>query len=480
VKSRSPYLWLGGVMSLYAAVFLVYAETLAFTLDEGYHLLAAQLIDAGRTPYLDFCFPQTPLNAYWNALWLMLLGHTWRVPHLMAALATIGAVWLMTDYVWRQFPAESWRLPAAIAVALSIGLNGAVFPYGPLQAYGICLLGLAVAFRLAIRAVTRGRWLDAAGVGIAVGIASGSSLLTAAAAPVLLLWLLYYQPGRRWKTFASFATGVTLPLVPVLGLFAAGPRQTWFNIFRYHAFYRKLYWPETTQHDLEIFASWLGDAPALILGLLALGGLIYIVRRSSWPAAVKAEYYLCAWLAAALAAEVASAHPTFSRYFLLTVPFLAILAAAGLYALSVALDLQRSRWPVAVLAILLIAGLGKTLYERNRDLDTWQPYQRVAAKIDQVTPAGAPVFAVEVLYFLTRRTPPPGYELWYTHRLTLPPQEMALFQLLDDAAVKRQVQAGKFATIYTCDSDEIDNWGLRALYKKSVEMESCTLFWDRK
>src|SRR4051794_30216377 len=94
VKSRSPYLWL---MSLYAAVFLFYAETLAFTLDEGYHLLAAQLIRAGKTPYLDFCFPQTPLNAYWNALWLGVLGHSWRGPHLLAALATLAAVALTAD-----------------------------------------------------------------------------------------------------------------------------------------------------------------------------------------------------------------------------------------------------------------------------------------------------------------------------------------------------------------------------------------------
>src|SRR5204863_653866 len=104
--------------------------------------------------------------------------------------------------------------------------------------------------------------------------------------------------------------------VPMFWLFAQGPRQTWFNLVRYHAFYRRLYWPDTTQHDLEILTSWLGDGPALILGLLALGGLLYVVRRSDWPAAVKAQYYLCAWLAAALAAEVGLAHPTFSRYFL--------------------------------------------------------------------------------------------------------------------------------------------------------------------
>ncbi|MEO8372364.1 MAG: hypothetical protein ABI806_24470 [Candidatus Solibacter sp.] len=479
MKSRPPYLWLGGVMSLYAAVFLAYSQTLAFTLDEGYHLLAAQLIGAGKTPYLDFCFPQTPLNAYWNAFWLKFLGNTWRVPHLLAALATIGAVWLMADYVLRRFPAEQWRVPAAIAVVLAIGLNGAVFPYGPLQAYGMCLLGLVSAFCLAVRAVERSRKRYAAGAGVAAGIAAGSSLLSAAAAPVLLLWLLYYQPGRRRKNFVAFTVGVALPFLPVFWLFVSGPRQTWFNIFRYHAFYRRLYWPETTQHDLEVLGSWLGDAPALILGLLALGGLLF-VRRSAWPASVKAEFYLCAWLAAALAAEVARAHPTFSRYFLLTVPFLAILAGAGLFALTSALQVQRSRWPLTLLAILMVFGLAKTLYERSHDVDTWAPYQRLATKIDQVTPPGAPVLAVEVLYFLTHRTPPSGYELWYTHKLTLPPAEMALFHLFDDAEVKRQVKAGNFATIYSCDSDEIDAWGLTTLYKQSAEMESCTLFWDRK
>jgi hypothetical protein len=480
VKSRSPYLWLGGVMSLYAAVFLVYSQTLAFTLDEGYHLLAAQLIGAGKRPYVDFCFPQTPLNAYWNAFWLRLLGNTWHVPHLIAALSTIGAVWLMADFVLRQFPVANWRVPAAIAVVLMVGLNGAVFPYGPLQAYGICLLALAAAFRLAVHAVECGRWHYAAGAGMAAGIAAGSSLLTAAAVPVLLLWIVYYQAARRWRTFAAFAAGVTLPFVPVFWLFAAGPGQTWFNIVRYHAFYRRLYWPETTQHDLEVLTSWLSDGPALILGLLGLGGIFYVVRRSAWPAAVKAQYYLCAWLAVALALEVGRAHPTFSRYFLLTVPFLAVLAAAGLFALVHALQLERSRKPVAVLALLLVAGLGRTLSERNRDVDTWAPYQRLAAKIDQVTPPGAPVLTAEVLYFLTHRTPPSGYELSYTHLLQLKPEEMASFHLLDERQVKRQVQAGRFATVYSCDPEEIENWGVSALYKQSVEMESCTLFWDRK
>jgi len=104
-------------------------------------------------------------------------------------------------------------------------------------------------------------------------------------------------------------------------------------VFQYHAFFRKLYWPETTTHDLEILTSWIDSGQALVLGLLAVFGLLYIARRSAWRARCGRSFYLCAWLAAALSVWVGRAHPTFARYFLLTVPFLAILAVAGLYAI---------------------------------------------------------------------------------------------------------------------------------------------------
>src|ERR1700693_2156227 len=96
--------WLLAVLALYAAALLVYAEKWAYTWDEGFHLLAAQLINAGKRPYIDFCFPQTPLNAYWNAEWMRLLGENWRVPHAFAALFTVGAVMLTARFTFLRFP----------------------------------------------------------------------------------------------------------------------------------------------------------------------------------------------------------------------------------------------------------------------------------------------------------------------------------------------------------------------------------------
>jgi hypothetical protein len=481
VDRTGSYLWLCGVLALYAAVFVIYSETRAFTWDESYHLLAAQLMDAGRRPYIDFCFPQSPLNAYWNAGWMRVLGQSWRVPHAFAALFTVGAVLLTADFVFRRFPVGSWRLAAALAAGLATGLNAMVFEYGPLaQAYGICLFALAAAFRITVRAVDRNGALLPALAGFFAGVAAGSSLLSAAAAPVFLVWMLFYnRAGRRWTKLVGYGIGVAVPFAPVLWLFWLGPRQTWFNVVQYHAFFRQLYWSETTRHDLEILTSWIDSGQGLVLGLLAVFGLVYIARRSAWPRALQAEFYLCAWLAAALSAWVGRAHPTFARYFALPVPFLAVLSVAGLYAIgSRVLGGDRPRWPVLVVSALLALGLGKSLYER-RDLN-WSAYQRLANKVDQVTPRGALLLANEPIYFLTRRTPPPGFELFYSHKVNLPPAEAALMHIVTEAEVKRQVQSGMFATAYSCDDGEIDDWGLEKLYQQRVDMDDCSIFWGRK
>ena len=579
IRDRS-YLWLCGAVSLFAVGFLVYALNWAFTWDESYHLVAAQLVNTGKTPYIDYCFPQSPLNLYWNAAWMRLLGETWRVPHAFSALFATAAVLLMADYVFVRFPDRNWRLVGAIAAALMIGLNAMVFIYAPLaQPYGICMFGLAAAFRFSVRAVERDGPRLAAAAGLLAGVAAASSLLTLAALPVLAIWMLAQnRAGGKWTKLAAYCAGAVIPFTPVYRLFWLGPRQTWFNLFQYHLFYRKLYWPETTEHDLEILTSWVDSGQALVTGLLAVFGLIYLMRKTEWPRSLKNELYLCVWLAAALSAEVGSAHPTFSRYFLLAVPFLAVVAVVGLYAVSSRLhddDLvgrtprsardalvplseldpaglqgsdefkssmhgrkspfagarggdkaepggsaqtcpegtrsaplspnlvpsraqrapregavtgpsfskgsQRPWVLVSLVAIMFALGLGRSLYDHHNAQGTWSSYESRAKLVDQVTPRGAPLYADEPIYFLTHRIPPPGFELYYTHKLELPPAQAALLHILSSAEVKRQVQSGMFATAYTCDlEDEIANYGLNALYQHQKEVGDCTVFWDLK
>ena len=152
---------------------------------------------------------------------------------------------------------------------------------------------------------------------------------------------------------------------------------------------------------------------------------------------------------------------------------------AGLYAVaSRVCGGDRPRWPVLLVSVLFALGLGKSLYER-RDL-SWSPYQRLASKVDQVTPRNALLLANEPIYFLTRRTPPPGFELFYSHKVNLPPAEAALMHIITDAEIKRQVQSGMFATAYSCDDGEIDDYGLEKLYQQRVDMDDCSIFWGWK
>jgi 4-amino-4-deoxy-L-arabinose transferase-like glycosyltransferase len=450
--------------------------------DEGFHLLAAQLIKSGKRPYVDFCFPQTPLNAYWNAGWMRIFGDSWRLVHALAALLTAGSVLLAADFVFSRFPVPAWRLSAGLTAALIIGLNVAVVQFGTVgQAYGMCLFLSVAAFRLSIVAVDQRRASCAVLAGFLAGAAAASSLLTAPVAPVLLLWILFYnRAGSRLYKAAAFVTGIAVAFVPVFWLFLIAPRLVMFNLVEFHLFYRGVNWGNVIQHDLEVLLSWVDSTPALLLGLLAVAGAIFTVKNPPdrrW----REELYLCYWLAMALALYISTTHPTFERYFLLIVPFLGILASVGLYEICSRLDTKsRGFWPVLVLTILLCLGLAKAIYEGQGEY-TWQDLEDVARKVDQVTPPHASLLADEHIYFLTRRTPPSGMEFPDSQKLDLPAAMAAALHIVPRAELAKRVRARMFHTVETCDEEDDERiliFGLPQIYSQKAEIHGCKIYWD--
>ncbi len=188
-------------LALLSAGFIVMSQTKAFVWDEGFHLVAAQLINGGKRPYIDFCFPQTPLNAYWNAGLMRVFGQSWQVVHLGAALFTAGAVALTADYVFTRFPVARWRLACAIVAALFVGTSTIVIEFCFVgQAYGVSLFLIVAAFRVAVLTVRRRNLFLPFAVGLLAGAAADSSLLTSPVLPVLLLWMMFYdEGGNRWS-----------------------------------------------------------------------------------------------------------------------------------------------------------------------------------------------------------------------------------------------------------------------------------------
>ena len=470
-KRRPPFLFYGSIAA-FTAVLAVYSQTWAYTGDEGFHLLAAQLIRRGMRPYLDFCFPQAPLNAYWSAAWMSILGESWRVPHLISALLTGGAVLLIADFVFKRLSVPGpWRTACSLAAGLLFGLNAQVFGFAPLgQAYGLCLLLLAAAFRATVAATERSAAIWAAVAGFCAGAAGAASLLAAPAAPVLFLWIVFRSGPGRLKNATAFAAAAVIPWIPVIWLFFQGPRQTWFNLVEYHAKYRKLYWSETTQHDLEVMASWIDSGQSLLLGSLAVAGL--------W--AFRSRLYLSTCLAIAICVALGFAHPTFPRYYLLAAPFFAIPAAAGLYAVSARLGARTPAVSLIVVLILTTGCLAKFLYERRENY-TWPDYEEVARKIDRATPPHGVVFANEITYFIMRRRPVSGLEFYYDRLVPLPPAQLALLHIMPQKEVERRLSSGFFDTVYICeDDDTYDRLGLPKLYRHREELEDCSLFSDRR
>ncbi len=470
------------VSFLLLAGYLVYSQTMAFHWDEGFHLLAAKLINQGQKPYIDFCFPQAPLNAYWNAAWLRVFGESWRGTHVVAALLVMAAMALIIRWLDARFPDPQWRVPAAFCGMLLFGLNLLVIQYGPLaQAYAFSMFTITVAIMTGIAAIETDRAQLAFMTGLFAGAAVCSTMLAAAAGPVFLVWLLVYsERGKRWSRFVAFSVGAIIAFAPIEWLFIQGPRQTWFNLVQYHAVYRRVDWPGAGAHDFDILTSWIDQTQGLIFALLAIGA-VFFLRKSEWERKQRAPFYLCAWIVAAVGLQDGAAHPTFPQYFMPMLPPLAILAVAGLYALVRRLQIEdRPMKLISALMFLFVILTIRSLFD-DRDDFTWKRLEKGAAKVQEVTPPNAPLLAAEPIYFLTHRSVPEGMEFDFNHKLDFGPQRNALLHILPQKELERRISARMYPTDAVCDdNDEVERVGKLDIYENKADMGECTIFWGLK
>lgn len=463
------------------AGLLVYSQTRAFSWDEGFHLLAAQLIMAGKRPYLDFCFPQTPLNAYLTAAWMRVFGDTWRAVHVLEVFWVAGAAFLTADFIRSRFPVPGWRLAGALAAAAAVGLNSQVVLFGTIgQSYGLCLFLIVAAFRLAVVAVERRDASRAVATGFMAGAAAASSLLTAPVGPVLFLWIaVRNRAGSRWGKLAAFLGGAAIAWLPIAWLYRQGPEQTLFNLILYQLKYRH-HWNGATNQDITALTSWIDSAQGLSLVLLAVAGIWFTARGSDWDRERREELYLSLCLAVGLVVELGLAHPTFERYFLLVVPFVAIPAIAGLNAIGVQLSGPGRPLRAACFLIFIFAlGLGRTLYQ-DGDSYSWKDLEKIAHQVDKVTPHGATIWADELIYFLTRRPMPDGMEFAYAHEIEeMPPEQAASLHILTAGELQRLALAGTYSTVAACyDTDNTDAVKADTLYRQKLLIKDCTVYWD--
>ena len=478
---RARFLYLCAAAALLFVALLSYSLTRAFAWDEGFHLLAAQLILAGKRPYLDFCFPQTPLNAYLTAGWMRVFGETWRAAHVFETLGVAASAFLTADFVRARFPVPEWRWPAALAALVAVGMNAQVVIFGTIgQSYGLGMFLAVAAFRLAVAAVERRGASWAAGAGFMAGAAAGTTLLTAPVAPAVVIWLyLANRAGRVWAKIAACIAGGVVSWLPVAWLYRQGPAQTIFNIVLYQTKYRHK-WNGAMRQDISALSAWINSAQGLSLMLLAGVAVWFLLRRCDWPRERRQEIWFSIWLAVALALELAAAHPTFERYFLLAVPFIAIPAIAGMYVVGVRLaGPGRPMLAAYFLMAILALGLGRGLFD-DSDSYVWADTEKIAQKTAEVTPRGATIWADELIYFLIRRDPPDGMEFSYAHEIEeMPAAQAKMLHIITASELRRRTAAGDYKTVAACyDTENTDAAKVSDYYRQKDTVKDCTIYWD--
>ena len=475
--------YLLALVILLGAGLLVYSQTYAFAWDEGFHLLAAQLILRGMRPYLDFFHAQTPLYAYWNAFWMRFLGDTWREAHFISAVCTTVAVWLIGTYVLDRFQGEAWsknwRIPMALGAVILFGINSQVVQFGTIgQAYGLCLLAVVGAFRFGAANVKRDDARFALGAGFCAGAAAASSLLTAPMGPVLLVWMLR-APGRKLKRTLAFVAGALIPFLPLLRLFLKSPAVVFFGAVKFHLLYRTVDWSESGKQNVDVATDWLESPHAMIMGFLLLMGLLFMARNEI-PLALRDELRLCVWLCVIEGIYLLYVRPTFDRYYLFIVPFVAIICIVGLYYAGTHIGRpEKPRWIMLLLFVIMALGMAKTINGSKTDY-RWKDWEKLAAKVNEVTRPDGLIYADEAVYFITKRQPPSGLEYADTHKLHLSKDLEKTLHIFSKEELAEKVKSGYYDTVATCeDDDKMVEQNLPTLYKQKVTLGDCSVFWDK-
>ncbi len=477
-----------GSVAAASAGLVAYSLTVACYGDEGFHLLAARLIRAGRRPYVDFFYQHPPLYPYLNAFWMGLFGDGWRSVHTLSSLFAAGGVLLAACYVFRRLDDCRWQLPAAIAAALLMVSQPLVIQFGGIgQPYGLCLFASAAAFWLAASASAHLRRRTCFAAGFCAGAAAGSSLLAAPVGGVLFVWLSRNAgTGKKVASGALFLAGAAVCFLPLLYWALRAPEQTFFDVVKYHAFYRNSAPTYDLRRDFEVLKGWLDSPQAVVRALLAAVSLLYLAGRPDSP--VRREAYLCAWLTGTLAVWIALAHPVLPQYFVLLAPFVSILDALGLYAIGSRLRApQRAIWPAFCCLGVLAAALAKPVYDARRGQGyRWSDWERVAEQVNRVTPQSGLLWAPDIIYFAAHRLPPGGLENSNSLALRLPPALSARLHVIPEPEVDQWVASGRFDTVCTCVGMRVSanpdgplGHGLPGPYKNRLQVQDCYIFWGR-
>jgi hypothetical protein len=379
------------VFVLVSAILFADSQIFAYVGDESFHLLAAKLVSAGRTPYEDFFYQHPPVFIYILGGIFRVTGVSWRVAHVFSALSLTGAIMLAAFYARDLFQEETLRWRNAAIVAILIGFNCYALVFG-VNGFpqGFCILCLMAALYLSRSKMSASLVF----AGVFAGCAVESSFL---AAPALLVFAIWFALKDKRRAFL-FVAGAAIAFIPLLILLIVAPDQTFADVFRYHFVDRpKLGW----RYDVGEIVAWFGSLQGVILTILAIAAVS--LRKDD-------DVRLCGWISLAMIAMVSFARTTSASYFLPATPFVAILAATGLLELTQQTNKFARRMVVPVVALYLVGLAGLTYVWKSETFYLDHRAMRQVAHVVEGCAPGGNYLAPEAVYFEALHLPPYGLE----------------------------------------------------------------------
>jgi hypothetical protein len=473
-------------LALAALALLAFSQTLAWYGDEGFHLLAASLVGAGRIPYRDFFYQHPPLFPYLYAGWMQIAGETWRSAHLLSGLLTAAMFWLVVDYVRSRH--TSGGVPLALFAVAMLATNLQLLKQATVgHPYALSALLAVLAFRLILHAMRRSTSWPAFLAGAAAGGAACASLLAAPLVAVVALWLLL---ARRAVHALCFLAGAALWLAPLAWFHAQAPEAVFFDLIEYHLFYRgpsyRVPPPLAYLEGLEKLYLWLRSVEGLPRSVLALIAIGWLFRRDAANGGRRSELVLAAAIAAGMLVFASTAYPVFSFYFVLAIPFLTILACHGAWRIAGTKWIV-SRQPLffSLLALVLAAALARNaIWNSQLPVPPWRGLEQITALLDSAVPPAQPVYAdQESIYFVARRLPLPGLENSFGSELELWPGQAAALKVVPQARIDDWIRGGRFAAVWMHEYDpRVESLSLASLYARRARIVTDSpglLFWER-
>ena len=326
--------------------------------------------------------------------------------------------------------------------------------------------------------------------GLAAGAAVNTSLLAAPFFLVLTGWCVARAArSGRTRTLLWLVCGVLVASIPLAYLAMLAPTQTWFSIVEFQLFYRTAGATQPkniVSHNLHEILDWVRSIQGVVLVLLSLAGWLFLFERKA-PTAVRRSVGYAASIAVIWAVFLTAVRPTWHMYYVLVVPYVSLLAAAGLCRLCARARLSQWSSKIFTGAILLYSlGLAIPLVAGviSRRPGRWAPPEEAARIVNAETGPGELIYSDdESIYVAARRLPPRGLENSFGAIVRLPAGEYERAGLAPPESSEDQLRVGNFAAVVLTKANDaariqaVKNGGL---YPQSAETKNYVIFWKSK